>query len=142
MIRILHIIGSTDPRSGGPIEGIRQLDVVMKKLGGHRDIVTLDYHRASHIDNFGFKVFAVGDQSSPSRSWLRPLSRYGYTPGLLPWLEAHVTDYDCVIVNGLWNYATFASARILPQSNVPYFVFTHGMLDPWFRKIVIAPCKT
>nr|WP_244607755.1 glycosyltransferase [Bradyrhizobium vignae] len=42
-------------------------------------------------------------------------------------------EYDCVVVNGLWNFSTFAASRVLPGSGVPYFVFTHGMLDPWFR---------
>jgi glycosyltransferase involved in cell wall biosynthesis len=61
-------------------------------------------------------------------------ARYRYSPALIPWLRANVSKYDTVIVNGLWNYATWAAARVLPGLNTPYFVFTHGMLDPWFRR--------
>jgi len=37
------------------------------------------------------------------------------------------------VVNGLWNYASLASRRVLPKARVPYVVFPHGMLDPYFR---------
>ena len=39
-----------------------------------------------------------------------------------------------MIVNGLWNYTALAALRALRGSRVPYFVFTHGQLDPWFRQ--------
>jgi glycosyltransferase involved in cell wall biosynthesis len=45
-----------------------------------------------------------------------------------------VADYDAVIVNGLWNYASVGAAITLPRSNAPYYVFPHGMMDPWFRR--------
>ncbi|CAN5399000.1 hypothetical protein BH10PSE1_BH10PSE1_26070 [soil metagenome] len=53
---------------------------------------------------------------------------------MTPWLRKHAADYDAIIVNGLWNYSVFGASRILPEKNTPYFVFTHGMLDPWFRR--------
>jgi glycosyltransferase involved in cell wall biosynthesis len=34
----------------------------------------------------------------------------------------------------LWNYTAFGASRGLRGAGVPYFVFTHGMLDPWFKK--------
>src|SRR5262249_49614778 len=34
----------------------------------------------------------------------------------------------------LWNYTSLATWKALRGSGVPYFVFTHGMLDPWFRE--------
>jgi glycosyltransferase involved in cell wall biosynthesis len=65
---------------------------------------------------------------------LMPWLRYGYSPRLVPWLRAHARDYDAIIVNGLWNYTAFGASRGLRGAGVPYFVFTHGMLDPWFKK--------
>jgi glycosyltransferase involved in cell wall biosynthesis len=77
-------------------------------------------------------TFAFGPREPLPASAL-PWQRYGYTPRLVPWLRAHVNDYDIVVVNGLWNYTALASRRVLPTSTVPYVVFPHGMLDPWFR---------
>jgi glycosyltransferase involved in cell wall biosynthesis len=39
-----------------------------------------------------------------------------------------------VIVDGLWQYHAFGVWRGLRGSKTPYFVFTHGMLDPWFKR--------
>jgi glycosyltransferase involved in cell wall biosynthesis len=55
-------------------------------------------------------------------------------------MKQYSSSYDVVIVHGLWNYASFGSWRGLRKADVPYFVFTHGMLDPWFNKAF--PIKT
>jgi glycosyltransferase involved in cell wall biosynthesis len=39
-----------------------------------------------------------------------------------------------VLVNGLWQYVGLGAWRALAGSNTPYFVFPHGMLDPWFKR--------
>ena len=59
--------------------------------------------------------------------------RYAYTPRLLPWLRANAPRFDAVIVNGIWQYHGLAARQALANTQVPYFVFTHGMLDPWFK---------
>jgi glycosyltransferase involved in cell wall biosynthesis len=59
---------------------------------------------------------------------------YAYSPRLVPWLRAHAGGFDAVIVNGLWQYGSFAAWRALHDTAVPYFVFPHGMLDPYFKR--------
>ena len=59
---------------------------------------------------------------SPSRT------SFGYAASYVPWLRAHASDYDAVIVNGLWQYLGLGAWRALHDSRVPYYVFTHGML--------------
>jgi glycosyltransferase involved in cell wall biosynthesis len=44
------------------------------------------------------------------------------------------TNYDAVIVHGLWQYHSFGTWRTLARSSTPYYVFPHGMLDPWFKR--------
>jgi glycosyltransferase involved in cell wall biosynthesis len=41
--------------------------------------------------------------------------------------------FDGVVVNGLWQYCGFAAWRAF-SGNTPYVVFTHGMLDPYFKR--------
>jgi glycosyltransferase involved in cell wall biosynthesis len=43
-------------------------------------------------------------------------------------------NYDAVIVHGLWQYHSFGTRRALARSSIPYYVFPHGMLDPWFKR--------
>lgn len=45
-----------------------------------------------------------------------------------------MANYDAIIVNGLWNYSVAGARMALVGGNVPYFVFSHGMMDPWFKK--------
>jgi len=52
----------------------------------------------------------------------------------MPWLRRHGDNYDCVIVHGIWQYLSFAAWRRYAGSSIPYFVFIHGMLDPWFKE--------
>ena len=59
---------------------------------------------------------------------------YGYAPGFSDWIKTHRNEYDAVIVHGLWQYSSFGVWRALAGTDTPYFVFPHGMLDPWFKR--------
>jgi glycosyltransferase involved in cell wall biosynthesis len=123
-LKILHVISSVDPKGGGPIEGVNQLCAVHRELGIEVAICSLDAPEAECLRYSKTKVYALGPVTG----------KYGYSSGLVPWLKAHAHEYDAVIVNGLWQYIGFAVWRALSGTNIPYFVFTHGMLDPWFKR--------
>ena len=92
---------------------------------GHKiDIVVLDDPSAPWLADVGLTVHALG----------HGLTSYRYSGKLLPWLRQHDGDYDCVVVNGLWQYLSFAAWRRFSGSSIPYYVFPHGMLDPWFKE--------
>src|SRR5665213_1564111 len=129
-MKILHLIDSVDPRRGGPIEGIVRHDEVARPIA-RREIASLDPPDAAYLKDFPLPVHALGESHPPIP--LRPLVHYRFSRKLIPWLENNVDSYDAVIVNGLWNYAACAASIVLPRKKTPYFVFTHGMLDPWFR---------
>lgn len=131
-MRILEIIGSVDPSHGGAIEGLLRQCAVRVHRGLETHIATLDAPEEPWVQNCPVQTFALGLRTTVSRR-APPWQRYGYTPRLVPWLRAHVRDYDVVVVNGLWNYTSLAARRVLPRLAVPYVVFPHGMLDPWFR---------
>ncbi len=60
---------------------------------------------------------------------------YSYSPRLIPWLKEHAQKYDVVVVNGLWQFQGFAAwCALRRKDSPPYCVFTHGMLDPWFKR--------
>lgn len=131
LARILHIIATADPRSGGPIEGARRLGEIWAADGHVQDLLTLDAPAAPFLAAYSGRVIALG---RPGRRGRTPWARYGYAPGMIGWLRAHATDYDAVIVAGLWNYTAMAARFGLIGGKAPYFVYTHGMLDPWFAR--------
>jgi glycosyltransferase involved in cell wall biosynthesis len=131
-VKVLHVIASADPRSGGPIEGILRQNEALAGAGV-REVVSLDSPSASFLKNFPISIHPVGTRPQ-GQSDRNRIARFGFTPRLVPWLRENVRKYDAVVVNGLWNYASVGASRVLPTAGVPYFVFTHGMMDPWFRR--------
>ncbi len=122
-MRILHAIHSANITGGGPIEGIKQLSIRNVAAGHSVEVVSLDDPAEPWIKDFPLPLHAMGP------SYLG----YGYTPRFVPWLRENHHRYDVVIVNGIWQYNSFGVWRVLHRSAIPYCVFTHGMLDPWFR---------
>ena len=128
----LHTIASTDPAVGGPIEGIIRLAGVLTRRGHTTEIVSTDDAKSSWLPDFPLTVHALGPPLGARLG--EGIRRYGYTPGLVSWLRTHATRYDVVVVHGLWQYLSFASWRALHRTTVPYVVYPHGMLDPWFKE--------
>lgn len=124
-MRILNAILTLDPAYGGPVEGLRRSVESQVSMRDHqREIVCLDAPSAPWLATWPCPVHALGPG----------VTRYRYSAALTRWLPDNAGRFDAVIVNGVWNYSSVAVWRSLAGGPVPYFVFTHGMLDPWFRQ--------
>lgn len=122
-MNILRLIGTLDPSYGGPVEGLRQSVQSLEQLGHSIEIVTLDDPHCPWLGLFPARVHALGPSSG----------KYRYTTKLIPWLLKHAPHFDAVIVEGIWQYQSLAMWYVSRKLRVPYFVFVHGALDPWFR---------
>lgn len=123
-VRILHVNHSADPVGGGPIEAIKQSARALGKIGHTVELLCLDAPGASWLSDYEFPIHAIGPSSNG----------YGYAPRLVPWLHSHRRNYDVIVINGLWQFHGFGTWQALRGTNQPYFVFPHGMLDPWFKR--------
>jgi len=123
-LKILQLVHTLDPSGGGVAASVLALSRGMARRGHEIDIVVLDAPSASWIQDAGLTVHALGSG----------LTNYRYSPVLLSWLQKHGGDYDRVIVNGIWQYLSFAAWHRYAGSQIPYYVFPHGMLDPWFKE--------
>ncbi|MBV9997023.1 MAG: glycosyltransferase [Caulobacteraceae bacterium] len=123
-MKLLRIIGSADPRGGGPIEGILRSSEIMARHGCVNEILCLDDPADPWLKELPLAVHAMG----------HAIRRYGYSPRLTPWVLDHAGAYDAAIIEGLWNYSSIGAWRGLARRATPYFVFAHGMLDPWFLR--------
>jgi len=122
-MKILHIIHSVNPESGGTVEGVLQLSHVMQEQNHSVEILCLDTPNDLSVNACPFVVHAVGQRKS----------LYGYSSKFKSWLTANSKNYDIFIVNGIWQYHSYAAHSVLKKLNQPYYLFTHGMLDPWFK---------
>lgn len=129
-MHLLHIINSMDPVGGGPAQGIRNLDSVMREAGIIREVVCLDSPVSPYLKTGGLNIHALGVGKGP---WC-------YNKRLIPWLEANIHRFEVIIVNGLWTYHSYAAQRVVNERKkqqkrvAKFFVMPHGMLDPYFQK--------
>lgn len=123
-MKILQLVQTLDAQTGGVARAVLLLSEALVRQGHAVEILTLDAPGGDDTDITSLKVHALGTGRGG----------YGYSPVLLPWLREHGGDFDRVIVNGLWQYHGFAAWRRYAGSDIPYYVFPHGMLDPWFKR--------
>jgi len=123
-VRILHVINSVHPREGGTAECVAQIGSFLDRSGEEVEVVTCaDPPEASWVRDFPVRVHGLGPG----------VGRYAFSPRVLPWLRANVDRFDVVVVNGLWQYQGLAAYMAVRGKPIPYFVYAHGMLDPWSR---------
>lgn len=121
--RTLHIIASVDREGGGPIQALIQT-LASLPPGQEIETVSLDTPDAPWIAIFPGTVHGMGPAPS----------RYGYTPKLTRWIVENGHRFDAAVIHGLWNHASVGGWQGCQKSGLPYVIFTHGMMDPWFRK--------
>jgi glycosyltransferase involved in cell wall biosynthesis len=123
-LKLLRIIRSLNPAGGGPMEGIRQITPHLAALGVTTTAVSLDPPEAPWLEDYPFDAVGLGPVSG----------RYGYRQGLPSRIRILAEQHDAVIIHGIWQYHAYATWRALRGSGIPYFVYPHGMLDPWFKR--------
>jgi glycosyltransferase involved in cell wall biosynthesis len=120
--RLLHVVASFAPAAGGTTEGIRQLAESADERSAV-EVACLDDPAAAYVQGHGFAVHALGPVSGG----------YCYSPRLEPWLAQNLGRFDGVVIHGLWQHHSYGTYRMVRQ-RLPYVVFPHGMLDPYFKR--------
>jgi glycosyltransferase involved in cell wall biosynthesis len=124
-MKILRIIGSLNPHHGGPVEWLLRSSEAIMRVGHVVEVASLDIPDTAFLASMPFDVHALGEHN--------PLSRVRYSSKFVPWLKKHAREFDVAIIEGLWNYSSIGAWRAL-AGTCPYVVFSHGMMDPWFRR--------
>ena len=123
-MKLLHVISLSDPETGGPIEALLRISEVLVRDGHQVSVVCLEDEQEIAGRNFPLPIAGLGSVSK----------LYCYSPQLTPWLKENACRFDAVVLHGLWNYSSVGSWRALRKGSTPYYIFAHGMMDPWFRE--------
>lgn len=129
-MRILRVIPTMDPQSGGPCQGIRNSIPAQESMGVINEVVCFDSSTAEFQGKDDFRIYRLGPAVGP----------YSYCASFASWLKENLLSYDIVVIHGLWlyhSYGTFKVWRSLKdqKQKVPdLYVMPHGMLDPYFQK--------
>ena len=129
----LRLIPSLNPDAGGTVVAVELAAAELARRGISTTITCLDaanspwlLHSAEAADGL-VKRLGLG----PCRGF------YGYRKGLANQLLPLVQQADLVIIEGMWQYHALAGWRALRRlgpAAPPYWVYPHGMLDPWFKR--------
>ena len=122
-MRLLRIIPSLDVKLGGPQVALIKITPYLEKKNFQTTVITLDEPNANCLKNLPFKTIGLGPV----------FSKYGYKRGIAKKIQEISSNQDFVIIHGIWQYHSFATWRALNKTNIPYFVYTHGMLDPFYK---------
>jgi glycosyltransferase involved in cell wall biosynthesis len=122
-MRFLHLVSSLDRKDGGPVEALLQIGSVHRDLGHSIEVACINAPGSPFLEGIPFPVHAFGP----------PITKFAYGSGLKRWLEQNRQRFDAVIVHGLWQYSSVVVRSAL-SGQVPYFIYSHGMLDPWFNE--------
>lgn len=113
-----------NPETGGVARAVTSLSKGLQQHGVEIEIVALDQPESPWLRDQSLTVHALG----------QGLTNYRYSRALSKWLKGHGNKFDCVIVHGIWQHHSFAVRQRFHKTAIPYFVFPHGMLDPWFKR--------
>ncbi|OCB71874.1 hypothetical protein B0A79_14745 [Flavobacterium piscis] len=128
-MKVLRVITSMNPKTGGPCQGIRNVNPFIKQLGTEVEVVCLDNAEEEYATKDDFIIHKIG----------KGKTSYQYQPLLYDWLIKNALKYDVVMVHGLWqhyNLMVYKAINSLKKSykKVPKVVIMpHGMLDPYFQ---------
>lgn len=122
-MRVLHVIHDMSPEKGGPPEHLLQLSYGYAAIGVTMEVLSLDAPDAPYLQRYPFPIHAFGPDKSV----------YGRRPAAAVWLREHTSDYDGILIDGLWFYLGSVARKAALAAGIPYIIFPHGALDPWFR---------
>jgi len=123
-LKLLNVTSSIDPAAGGVSESILRISKAVMKLGHDVEIVSVDAPDSPWRDKLQVPVHMKG----PARG---PLE---YSADFQRWLMQNANRFDALISHGIWRYNSRATRLAARAAGRPYFVFPHGMLDPWFKR--------
>lgn len=124
-MRILFVIRTLNPAWGGPVQGFKNLSLQAQKHGLAVEVACVDDPASAWLSGWHLPVHAVGKGS---------LGMYGYSGALDKWLAANIARFDAVVVHSIWMYFSYAVWKAATRRRIPYYLFIHGALDPWFQQ--------
>lgn len=141
-LKILHVIHSLDPRSGGPSHAIREIVRGQVAAGHQVMLLATTTQSAEPWEREGEYVSRVCNDDALAgcdvyvgKAWGRrkPWSRYAYSPDCARWLRAACRDIqrrpEVVHIHGVFSHVTGVAAAMARRNGIPYVLRPAGCLD-------------
>lgn len=128
-MKLLHIITTMNPESGGPSQVIRNINTLLYRFGIKSEVLSFDSNDFNR--DISLKSINLG----------KGITSYQYHNKLKNWLIYNLPFYDFVSINGIWQYhnlAVYQAIKYLKKNKnlkIPkVIIMPHGMLAPYFQE--------
>lgn len=125
-MKVLHVIASLDPATGGPARTLEDFATVQKQQGLDVRVCSQGDHAslpapAERLIQEGIDVYFAGRGTAP----------LGWSRKIKPVLCEHIGWADLVHIHGIWEEIQYQACVLSHGLNKPFIVRPAGMLDPW-----------
>lgn len=130
-MRVLHVIPSLSPTSGGPSYALPAMAKALADFGVQVAVASTDDDGPGrHLEDVPLERF-VQQQGWAAIYFRKQTEFYKTSMPLRNWLCRHVKDYDVVHVHAVFSFASLAAGRAAAMAGVPYIVRPLGVLNRW-----------
>ncbi len=129
-MRILHVLPSINPATGGPAKSIPLQLRALARLGHHVEMYTTNW---PNIDTPEMGTAVEQDGVIVSRfpaTPIWPLRHVPYSRPLIAAVQAARHNFDFYRASSLWNPLITHTMALFRRYQLPYAITCHGMLDP------------
>ncbi len=128
--RVLHVIPSLAPRTGGPVSAIAKMVQTQIAMGMKVEVVASDDDGCGgHLSPSEAVAVDAPCHFIPKRA-----NFYTYAPGFSDWLRRNLARFDLVHVHGLFSHMCIVAGREAKHAGVPYLVTPHGIANRYGLK--------
>jgi poly(glycerol-phosphate) alpha-glucosyltransferase len=120
-MKVGFLVGSISREAGGLFQSVRGLAKAVMSPNVNATAFGISDPNSA-MDALAWKPVSVRTFHPQFRAW-------GYSNQMVPALLA--ADLDILSTHGLWKYCSVASRRWHRQTDRPYILHPHGMLEPW-----------
>jgi glycosyltransferase involved in cell wall biosynthesis len=132
MLRILHVLPSLAPETGGPSISVRRLALATAGAGNDVTLYTTMWprrempHRSQELNQSSGKLTIRMFPSVASAL----MTRLPHSPALVKSVRDHSHEFDIIVNHSIWNPIASSVIRGLRAGGHVYALMPHGMLDP------------
>ncbi len=131
-MRVLHVIDSIDPRTGGPPAVVLRLAAAQAIVGHETGILTYrtpasDERIATSMRGIpGVDRVAIHQLDRERNAVARMLGS-----ATTRWMAAHAPNWEMLHIHGIWDPPVRACSSFAVRQGLPYAIVPHASLDEW-----------
>jgi len=125
-MKLLYIVASLSPESGGPTKVVTELTEALVKRGIEISIFAPveqdDIQKVVEPKGVNLRLFPQG---ALARWWT------SYSPDLARTVRQEASKFALIHIHEIWHHPHFAAYQAAKRTGKPYIVTPHGALEPW-----------